>query len=271
MSTASQTSTHDADDEVVREPSTFEGTLEELRDLRSVFFRTLYYTVKGRREKGDVAKQMFAIGNESLFFMVITLAFVGAIISFQAGMQMKRLIPDTSLLGTTFMKLLIRDLGPSVGAMPLATRVGAGIAAEIGSMVVTDQTDALRMCAADPVDYLVVPRFIASTIMGTVLLIVGSFAAFIAGLAVAMVVYDVNLFTFLNFPTVKWTDCVLGLLKCTAYGGCIAIISAQRGLRTFGGSEGVGIATTDAVVGSLFSVIVLQFILSAIGFVLLPA
>ncbi|MCA9535956.1 MAG: ABC transporter permease [Myxococcales bacterium] len=265
----SQASEPDDLDDV--EESQLEFYAREIKDLVGVFSRTLYYCVRGKREKGDIAAQMYAIGNGSMFFMCVTMAFIGAIVAYQMGLQTKKIIPDMSLLGATFLKLQVRDLIASVGAMPLATRVGAGIAAEIGSMVVTEQTDALRMSAADPVDFLVVPRFIASVIMGTVVLCVGGGVGIFSGMLVAMVSFDVNPNTFLNFSMLTSGDVILGLLKMVTYGGTIAIVSSQRGLRTFGGSEGVGIATTEAVVGSLFGIIVWQFILSAIGYVLLPA
>ncbi len=251
--------------------ATLEFYGSEMKDLYQVLLRTLYYCARGKREKGDIIAQCYAIGNESMFFMSVTMAFIGMIIVYQMGIQTQRIVPDMTLLGATYVKLLVRDLGASVGAMPLATRVGAGIAAQIGSMVVTEQTDALRMSAADPVDYLVVPRFIASTIMGTVVLIVGCCVAYGAGMFIAAAQFHVNPHTFVNMSMLTWGDCVLGFLKCLTYGGAMAIVSSQRGLRTFGGSEGVGIATTEAVVGSLFAIIILNFILSAVGIYIFPA
>ncbi len=114
---------------------------------------------------------MYEIGNRSLFFLSITMGFIGMILVYQAGLQAKRVVPDFTLLGATYLELLVRDFAASIGALMLATRVGAGIAAEIGSMVVTEQVDALRMCAADPIDYLIVPRFLASIVMTTVLIV----------------------------------------------------------------------------------------------------
>jgi phospholipid/cholesterol/gamma-HCH transport system permease protein len=154
--------------------------------------------------------------------------------------------------------------------MMLATRVGAGIAAEIGSMVVTEQVDALRMCAADPVEYLVVPRFVASVVMTFCLLIWAAFVAFVAGMITANVIFDVNYHTFANFMLVDAGDIIVGLTKCLAYGAAIPVVSAQRGLSTFGGSEGVGWATTSAVVSSSLAVIVLQFFISALGYLIFP-
>ncbi len=244
---------------------------EDAHQLGSLFGRTLYYLLHGKREKGSVARMMFEVGNKSLLFMCVTMGFIGAIIAFQTGLQAKKLVPDFSMIGATYLKLLVRDLAASLGALPLATRVGAGIAAELGSMVVTEQVDALRMCAADPVDYLVVPRFVASVVMGTVVLIIGGFVAYLAGMAVAQMVFDVNPHTFTNLSMVTTGDLTLGLFKCITYGGAIAIVSSQRGLATFGGSEGVGHATTEAVVGSCFAIIVLNLIISTLGYFFVPA
>jgi len=214
---------------------------------------------------------MYFIGNRSLVFMCITMGFIGAIITFQSAVQSQRLLPDLTMLGATFIKLLVRDMAASLGAMPLATRVGAGIAAEIGSMVVTDQVDALRMCAADPVDYLVVPRFIAATVMGTAVLIIAGAVSIVSGMLIANGMFDVNFHTYLNFSMVTLGDVALGVTKMITFCAAIAIISAQRGLATFGGSEGVGTATTRAVVGSSFAIIVLNFFISGLGYFFVPS
>jgi phospholipid/cholesterol/gamma-HCH transport system permease protein len=245
--------------------------IAELVAMWVLLRRTLYFLVRGNREKGAIVAEMYSIGNRSIFFMTVTMGFIGAIIVFQSGTQAKKLIPDMSMLGAMYIKLLVRDLAASVGAMPLATRVGSGIAAEIGSMVVTEQVDALRMNAADPADYLVAPKLVASVIMGTVVLLWAGAVALVVGMITADVVFDVRYQTFLNLSMVNPADAVLGLIKCVAYGGAIALVSAHCGLRTFGGSEGVGWATTHAVVGSCFAIIVLNLIISAAGHFLLPA
>jgi phospholipid/cholesterol/gamma-HCH transport system permease protein len=230
--------------------------------LYQVFAQTLYFTVRGRREKGAVVQQMYAIGNESLFFVSITMGFIGMILVYQSGLQAKRVIPDFSMLGATYLELLVRDLAASLGALMLATRVGAGIAAEIGSMVVTEQIDALRMCAADPVDFLIVPRFLASLVMTTVLIVFAGGIAFATGAMTANVAFDVPMRIFWNVSLVGWSDLATGLAKCVAYGAAIPIVSGYCGLSTFGGSEGVGWATTRAVVNSSLAIIVLNAIIS---------
>ena len=236
------------------------------RDLYSVFVKTLYYCARGVRQPGAILRQMYEIGNRSLVFLCVVMGFIGMILVYQAGLQTLRVVPDLSLLGATFLELLVRDLAASICALMLATRVGAGIAAEIGSMVVTEQVDALRMCAADPVDYLIKPRFVASLIMTGILVVIAACVAFSTGMVTAYVFFDINPRTFANVTLVDWGDLTVGLAKCVAYGAAIPIVSGQSGLSTFGGSEGVGWATTRAVVNSSLAVIILNFFISGAGF-----
>lgn len=245
--------------------------VREVKSLYSVFVRTLYYCVYGRREPGAVLEQMYAIGYKSLLFLTVVMGFIGMIMVYQAGIQTLRVLPDLTMLGATFLELLVRDLAASIGALMLATRVGAGIAAEIGSMVVTEQVDALRMSAADPIDYLVKPRFIASLIMTAVLLIWGCFVAFACGMVTAYAMFDLRPGTFMNMAMVDVGDLSVGLAKCVAYGAAIPIVAANSGLSTFGGSEGVGSATTRAVVNGSLAVIILNMVISAAGLVIFPA
>lgn len=240
------------------------------RELYSVFVRTLYYTANGKKEKGATIKQMYEIGNKSLFFMTIVMGFIGMILAYQAGLQAKRVVPDYTMLGATYLELLVRDLAASLGALMLATRVGAGIAAEIGSMVVTEQVDALRMCAADPIDFLIVPRFKASMIMTLCLIVWGGTVAFTAGGLTAYVAFEVPLQTFFNMALVDIGDFSVGFAKCIAYGAAIPVVSGYCGLSTFGGSEGVGWATTRAVVNSSLAIIILNFFISGAGFLIFP-
>ena len=238
------------------------------RELYSVLLQTLYYTVRGRREPGALLYYCYDIGNRSLFFVSVVMGFLGMISIYQAGIQALRILPDLHLMGATYLQLLVRDVAANIGALMLATRVGAGIAAEIGSMVVTEQVDALRMCAADPIDYLIKPRFVASIIMTTALLIWSCFVAFVAGMLTARVSFGVNPETFINLSLVTWVDLGTGLTKCVVFGAAIPIVAGHAGLNTFGGSEGVGWATTRAVVNSCLAVIVLDLIISAGSFII---
>ena len=186
---------------------------------------------------------MYEIGNKSLFFLTVVMGFIGMILVLQAGIQTKRVIPELSLLGANYLELLDpRPRRRRSASLMLATRVGAGIAAEIGSMVVTEQVDALRMCAADPIDYLIKPRFLASIVMTTVLGIWAAGVAIATGMLTAYVMFDLRPATFFNLSLVNAGDVTLGLAKCLAYGAAIPVVArALRALdvRRIGG-RGVG-------------------------------
>ncbi|HEV7557016.1 MAG TPA: ABC transporter permease, partial [Kofleriaceae bacterium] len=118
-----------------------------------------------RGPKGEIARQMYSIGNRSVVFIIVTLGFIGMVMMYEACIQLSRVTGDYSQVGSQTIRLIVSDFGPVLTAMMLATRVGAGIAAEIGSMKVTEQIDALRMSGVLPIDYLIVPRFVASLVM----------------------------------------------------------------------------------------------------------
>jgi phospholipid/cholesterol/gamma-HCH transport system permease protein len=244
--------------------------VNDLRALYSVLTQTLHYTFRGKPEKGAITKQMYAIGNESVLFITMTMLVIGMILVLQTGLQTKKVIPELSLLGANLIQMVMREFAPTVCGLMIATRVGAGIAAEIGSMVVTEQVDALRMCAADPIEYLVVPRFVGGIVMGLVLTMWALGVTLVAGTITANLQFDLNYGTFLNFSLIKIGDFVVMIAKAVSYGAAIPIVSSHRGLSTFGGSEGVGWATTSAVVHSSLAIIVLDFILGVAGYVVFP-
>ena len=231
-----------------------------------------YETIRGmltfRYSRRQFLEQCYEIGNRSLLFITFALGILGLISIYQVGYQVERILPDFTMMGAAFINVMIREFGPTITALMIATRVGSGIAAEIGSMVVTEQVDALRMCGADPVRYLVVPRAAACTLMVVLLSAYGIAVATAVGLVVAQEAYGVHYQTFLNLQLVGLDDVAVGLSKAIAYGVSIPIVAAHSGLHTTGGSEGVGWATTRAVVYTSFAVIVLDFILSAFGYLI---
>ena len=236
-------------------------------DLARVFGRTLAGTVRGGRPPGEVANQMYVIGNKSVLFVAVTMGFIGMVMVYQTCLQLNRITGDLSQVGGQIIKLLCQDFGPTVTALMLATRVGAGSAAEIGSMKVTEQVDALRMSGVTPVDYLVVPRFIASVVMTYVMTVFGVFIAYAAGGMTAHSSFGVNPRIFFDLSQVEWFDFILGSTKAISYGMAIPVVSGFCGLRAKGSSEGVGWATTAAVIGSSFAVIFLDFVISGIGLI----
>ena len=218
---------------------------------------------RGHRPRGELVRQLHAVGNRSVVFIVVTLGFIGMVMTYQACLQLGRVTGDYSQVGQQFLRLIVSDFGPTLTGMMLATRVGAGIAAEIGSMKVTEQIDALRMSGVLPIDYLIVPRFLACVIMTLMLSILGSAVMYLAGGLTAEHSFGVNPNTFFDFSQTGTRHVVMFAIKAIAYGAAIPIVAGFCGLRARGSSEGVGWATTAAVIGSSFAVILLDFIISA--------
>jgi phospholipid/cholesterol/gamma-HCH transport system permease protein len=213
------------------------------------------------------SEQMMIMGIRSLPLVLLTSVFTGAVSSLQASYQFRGYIP-MRYLGTAVGKAVIIELGPVLTALVVAGRVGAGIAAELGTMKVTEQVDALETMALDPVRYLVVPRFLAGITMLPVLTVFADFVALLGGLAVAMLVVNISSYTFLNgvklFFHIK--DVFGGLAKSLVFGAIIAIVGCYQGFRTTGGAEGVGISTTKAVVMASILILLSDYFLASIIF-----
>ena len=237
-------------------------------DLGRVAVGAFAGTLRRGRPRGEVVRQMYLIGNRSLLFVAVTLGFIGMVMVYQTCLLTTQVVDGRNQVGAQWARLLVLDVGPSLTAMMLATRVGAGIAAEIGSMKVTEQIDALRMSGVMPIDYLIVPRFVACIAMTVVLSIFGTAVSWAAGGLTGYYSFDINPRIFFDLAMVEPSHAVLGLCKAVCYGAAIPIVAGWCGLRAKGSSEGVGQATTAAVIGSSFAVILLDFILSAIGLVL---
>jgi phospholipid/cholesterol/gamma-HCH transport system permease protein len=216
--------------------------------------------------RGEVFRQAHSAGNRTVLLVAVTLAFVGMVLVFHAGIQAQRIVGDLSLVGPAYLQLLIREFGPTIAALMVAARVGAGISAEIGSMVVTEQVDALRMNGADPVRYLVAPRLLAVSVMTVVLVVWGCAVAAVSGAVSARIFFDVSYATFLDLRLLHLGDLVTGLMKAVAYGLYVPLAAAWAGLSARGGSEGVGRATTAGVVTGSLGVIVLSVLIGAFAF-----
>ena len=215
------------------------------------------------RPKGEIWRQLYFIGNKSLIFIVVTLGFIGMVMTYEACLQLSRVTGDYSQVGMNFARLIVSDFGPTLTALMLATRVGAGIAAEIGSMKVTEQVDALRMSGVLPIDYLIVPRFIACIVMTLMLTALGGLVMYAAGGLTAQYSFAVNPNLYFDLQMLRFRHLILMVVKAVAYGAAIPVVAGFCGLRARGSSEGVGWATTAAVIGSSFAVIMLDFIISA--------
>jgi phospholipid/cholesterol/gamma-HCH transport system permease protein len=241
------------------------GGLRGLGQLGLLMAAATAGVVRGHRRPGETLRQMYEIGNRSILFIAVTLGSIGMVMVYQSSLQLERITGDLSQVGPEFASVLIQDFGPTITALMLATRVGAGIAAEIGSMKVTEQLDALRMSGVRPVDYLIVPRLIASFAMVFALAIFGTAIAFAAGGLTAYLSFELNPRVYFDLSRVTLGDVGLGAVKTASYGLTIPVIAGFCGMQARGSSEGVGWATTAAVIGSSLAVIVLNFVISGLG------
>ncbi|MGB7086991.1 MAG: MlaE family lipid ABC transporter permease subunit [Phormidesmis sp.] len=211
--------------------------------------------------------QMVAVGPESLLIALVTALFVAMVFTIQVAREFIT-FGATTAIGGVLALTLSRELAPVLTAVVIAGRVGSAFAAEIGTMRVTEQIDALQMLKSDPVDYLVIPRVIACALMLPLLNVLAFITGMVGGLLVATSLYGISASVFLssarNFLT-TW-DLASSLIKALVFGVLIAVIGSSWGLTTTGGAKGVGQSTTTAVVTSLLAIFVTNFFLSWIMF-----
>ncbi|MEO8399487.1 MAG: ABC transporter permease, partial [Ignavibacteriaceae bacterium] len=194
------------------------------------------------RSRKIIFYQMEHIGVNSLPLVIIISIFTGAVSAWQAAYQLKGIAP-ISFLGGSTSRAIITELGPVLTGIVIAGRVGASIAAELGTMKVTEQIDALETMAINPIRYLAMPRFLASILMMPVLVIFANTIAVLGAYIVSNYFLDVSFSVF--FISVKrffiFSDFMSGLIKTIFFGGVTALLGCHIGFRTEGGAEGVGL------------------------------
>jgi phospholipid/cholesterol/gamma-HCH transport system permease protein len=216
---------------------------------------------------GLIVTQMAHIGVGSMPLTVIVALFTGAVAAVQAAYQMRDYVPML-YLGTLVGKSVVIELGPVLTALVVGGRVGASIAAELGTMRVTEQVDAMESMGISPVRFLVVPRFLAAITMLPALTIFADVVAILGGLLVSTLTLDVSAHTFVSGLKLyfKTQDVISGLIKAFFFGGIIATMGCYYGLKSEGGAEGVGIATTHAVVASCLLILIVDYLLASFLF-----
>jgi phospholipid/cholesterol/gamma-HCH transport system permease protein len=232
--------------------------------IRFIFVRPFY--------REDVIQQMDAIGVQSLGIVILTGFFTGMVLALQSAVQMQR-FGATSYVGSLVTASMIRELGPVLAGLMVAGRVGSGIAAQLGSMRVTEQIDALNVMGTDPIKKLVTPRLIAALVMLPALTVINDLAGILGGNVIAK--FYLQLPTSLYWGTV-WDqiaaggfifrvvpdDFIHGLLKPFIFGGIISLTACHFGLRTTGGTEGVGVSTTRTVVTASILILVTDYFIT---------
>ncbi len=207
--------------------------------------------------------QMFEIGNRSLPVVLVTAGFSGAVFALQTWEGFAK-FGATGLVGFAVARGMTRELVPVMASLMVAGRAGSAMAAEIGTMMVTEQVDALKTMAVDPVRYLVVPRVLAAALMLPILVVIGDLMGIFGGYAVAVRMLGAAPTAYWNssFDFLDIQDVAGGLLKASLFGIMIALFSCARGFRTSGGAQGVGRATTGAMVTSSMAILVSDFFLT---------
>ncbi len=214
-----------------------------------------------------IVDQMDRIGVGSLGLVIVISLFTGAVAAVQAAYQFSNVVP-LRYLGAVIMRSVTIELGPVLTALVVGGRVGASIAAELGSMKVTEQIDALRAMGVSPVRFLIVPRVAGATIMLPIMTIFSDAIAILGGFVVAVATLGVSPATYVaglrDFFYVK--DVASGILKSLVFGNIIGTMGCFYGFQTEGGAEGVGTATTRAVVSSCVLVLIVDYLLATVLF-----
>lgn len=213
----------------------------------------------------DLIYQIYFIGIKSQSVVLVTGAFTGMVLAAQTYFQFHKIKMDTATLAVVSVSMC-SELGPVLTALMVSGRVGAAIAAELGTMRVTEQIDALRTLATHPVDYLVVPRLMASNIAVPLLtieaMVIGIAASYVVGVGLLGIEPAYAWWNMLKYS--NNADVMIGLVKSFVYGGIIALVGCYKGLTCPVGAEGVGRATTEAVVYSSITILIANFFLTMV-------
>ena len=217
-----------------------------------------------RPSKGTLHPIFYQIGVRSVPVVGITGLFIGMVLSVQAQSELFKVPGGKGYLGVMVNASVIRELGPVLAATMLAGRVGSAIAAELGTMRVTEQIDALASLGTNPVHYLVVPRLLACICLIPLLTVLADFMGVMGGALISTLYFDVESYQYwtLSQQKVGMWDVFTGLSKSCVFGAAIAIVSCHRGFHSEGGAEGVGKAATEAFVQSFVAILVLDFFLA---------
>ena len=229
--------------------------------------QAIVHLLKAKIHRRNTMEQMAAVGPDSLWIALVTAAFVGMVFTIQVAREFLYFGAGQAVGGVLALALT-RELAPVLTAVVIAGRVGSAFAAEIGTMRVTEQIDALYILKTDPIDYLVLPRVIACCVMLPILTLLSLIVGITGGLVISDLLYGISQSVFLesirNFMQI-W-DVVSALVKSVVFGGLVAVIGCSWGMTTTGGAKGVGQSTTTAVVTALLSIFVANFFLSWLMF-----
>lgn len=241
--------------------------LSQIGRIGQMAAEALFFILSGQVDLKDTFKQMTALGVESIPIVLVISGFTGMVFSLQVSQEFAR-FGAAAMIGQVLGIAVVRELAPVLTGVVVAGRVGSAIAAELGTMKVTEQVDALRALGTNPVQYLVAPRFLACAIMVPILTIFANFIGMLGGYLIA--VYQVGVISevFYEMTVLYLTfyDVAVSLVKALVFGIVIVSVSCYRGLSTNRGAQGVGDSAISAVVGSMIALFVANYFLSAFFF-----
>ena len=241
--------------------------LEESGRVMILFIRTLGLTFRPPFDLRGLLRQIEQVGVNSIPVVLITGAFTGMVLALQSYTGFKRFNAE-AFVGTVVALSMTRELGPVLSGLMVSGRIGSAMAAELGTMQVTEQIDALYTLATNPIKYLVVPRFLASLIIMPVLTVFADAVGMLGGYAVSVYLLGSNPTIYIRrtYDYLDLEDIYIGLLKACVFGMIIAIIGCYQGFNAQGGAEGVGKATTRAVVLSSLLILIANYFITALFF-----
>lgn len=247
----------------------FISMIERIGDVGILLYRTFRLCFSRPLNLDSLIEQVYEIGFKSIPIVVLSAMAIGMVMVVQLAYGFGR-FGAKGLVGPVVSLAIVRELGPVLASLLVGGRVGAGITAEIGSMKVTEQIDAIRALGADPIKKLVVPRFIAAVVSFPLLTLIADLAGILGAMIMANVELDITPRLFIS-SIVGWiivSDIFSGILKTVFFGLIVSTLGCYIGLNTEGGTQGVGKATTFTVVISLVLIIIGDFILTKLFLVL---
>jgi phospholipid/cholesterol/gamma-HCH transport system permease protein len=245
----------------------FEGFFQEFGWFFLTLWRVFKWTPRRPWDWRELLRQMLRIGVGSTPVVLLTALFTGAVMALQTYTVLVRFNAEGFVASIVALSM-VRELSCVIGGLIIAGRSGSAMAAELGTMRVTEQIDALETLATDPIHYLMVPRVWATTITAPLLIVLADAIGIVGGYLVAVVLMGANPVTYLHktFQYMDFDDLFSGLIKAAVFGLLLATIGCQKGFYTRGGAEGVGRATTQAVVLASIAILVADFFLTKILF-----
>jgi phospholipid/cholesterol/gamma-HCH transport system permease protein len=239
---------------------------QSTNEFIELVLRTLVCAISPPYRVRDIIRQIYFIGNQSAIIVGFCVCFAAMVTIIEASFHMKLIIQNDSMVPGFAAMLILRELGSVVMALLITSRVGAGFAAEVGSMQITEQIDALRMLGLDPVRFIVVPRFVACLLSGFLLAIIANMVCLYGALLVSTwkLGYTAGGFIASMRAFVSFKDLIFATVKGAAFGAVIPLFSCFHGFRCKAGAEGVGLATTNSVVATSVAIIVIDFVLTFI-------